>query len=108
FDIPMFHANRFNAGVGEYAGWTRERRIQCSIALTDVILKHAVGSVGMVVPSQELRNAIPPHLQKRTGHPYAIASRFCIIGAAGLLRARLKIEGDVTLNHMFGEGDLGR
>lgn len=108
FEIPMFHASRFNASrASEYRGWTRKRRVDCSTALVDVILRYAVGSVGISVPGQAIRKAILPAYKGKAGHPYAVAGRLCMVEAAGLLRGTLKIEGDLTLNHMFASGADG-
>lgn len=108
FQIPVFHANRFNApGASEYAGWTQERHVECSKALVDVIVRHVVGSVGISVPGPAFRKAILPRHKGRVGHPYAIASHTCMVEAAELLLGNLKLT-DVTLNHTFAAGAEGR
>ncbi len=109
----VFHASRLHApGATEYAGWTLERRRDATTALVDVIQKHVVGSVAISVPGPTFRAEmakVPPksNLRGQVGHPYAIAGRLCMVEAAGLLRGNLKLEGAVTLNHLFASGADG-
>jgi hypothetical protein len=77
--VLLFHAKDFNARRGEYRDWTDAEALACSVRLVDVIVNHAIGSVGISVPGPVLRQQIPPHLKGQIGHPYAVAARTCIV-----------------------------
>lgn len=103
FGLEYFRMSRFSSRTGRYVGWTEGMRHERLRRLIDITNRHALASVGSVIPLEAYDRIFIGPARDRSGGPYGLAGIACAIEVGQWLRQ----ESDSAAMFVFESGALG-
>jgi len=103
--LDLFHMSDLSVGAPPFDKWTTVRRRQRFQRYLRIIERHALASVGIVIPRKAFDATFTPRLRAICGGAYGLAAAACFMDLAETLRDG-KLDGGVS--YVFESGAKGR
>jgi hypothetical protein len=107
YNIEYFHMTDFANGTNPYKQWPKQKRRHRFERLVSIINKHALASVGIVIPVSFYESAMSPKAKRISGGPYGHAVRCCFMDLAKIDRSNVVGHENVWIDYVFEAGVKG-
>ncbi|MBN4064589.1 DUF3800 domain-containing protein [Dehalococcoides mccartyi] len=86
YDLDYFHMTDFESYQGPYASWTTDELKNCINQLLDIIHRHVIQSVGIIIPLRSFDQIMSERAKSICGDAYGLAAIQCWANLASTAR----------------------